>query len=323
MSEDLITNARRVLAIEAQALLSAQERIDETFIQAVEAILQSQGRVILTGMGKSGHIAAKIASTLASTGTPAFFVHPAEAAHGDLGMILFQDIVIALSHSGESEEILLLFPAIKKKGCTAIAITGNSRSRLAKWADIVLLAPIKEEACPLGLAPTTSTTLSLALGDALAVALLQKRHFTSQDFALSHPAGSLGKSLLLSVSDLMVTFSEAPILSLDTPLKEAIIVMSEKGLGLALVSDSKRHLLGIFTDGDLRRVFQTQENLKGIFLGEVMNPHPKTIGPTTLASEALRVMEKHKITSLVVVDDNKLLQGVITLHHILSSGVGG
>ena len=186
-----------------------------------------------------------------------------------------------------------------------------------------MLAPIKEEACPLGLAPTTSTTLSLALGDALAVALLQKRHFTSQDFALSHPAGSLGKSLLLSVSDLMVTFSEAPILSLDTPLKEAIIVMSEKGLGLALVSDSKRHLLGIFTDGDLRRVFQTQENLKGIFLGEVMNPHPKTIGPTTLASEALRVMEKHKITSLVVVDDNKLLQGVITLHHILSSGVGG
>ena len=321
MSEDLIHNARRVLAIEAQALLRAQEKIDETFILAIKDILQTQGRVILTGMGKSGHIAAKIASTLASTGTPAFFVHPAEAAHGDLGMIVAQDSIIVLSHSGESEEILLLFPALKKKGCTIIAITGNSRSRLAKWADITLLTPIKEEACPLGLAPTTSTTLSLALGDALAVALLQERQFTSQDFALSHPAGSLGKSLLLSVSDLMVTFSEAPILNVETPLKEAIIIMSEKGLGLALIDDRKRHLLGIFTDGDLRRVFQTQENLKGISVGEVMNPRPKTISPITLASEALRIMEKHKITSLAVVDDKELLQGVITLHHILSSGV--
>ncbi|MBN3859822.1 KpsF/GutQ family sugar-phosphate isomerase [Neisseriaceae bacterium PsAf] len=319
--ESPIETAKEVLNIEGNALLEIADYLDESFSQAVQSILNCQGRTILTGMGKSGHIANKIASTLASTGTPAFFVHPAEAAHGDLGMIVNGDVVIALSNSGESDEILTLIPALKRKGINIIAITGRQESTLAKISDIHIFARINQEACPLGLAPTTSTTVSLAIGDAIAVCLLKARHFTSNDFALSHPAGSLGKSLLIKVEDVMVKEDAMPVVSADATLKDVIIVMTNKGLGLAIIINAEKQVLGIFTDGDLRRLFQNEQEIKNLVIEDIMISSPKTISKDILASEALHLMQEHKIASLLVVNENNQLLGVSTMHQLLSAGI--
>ncbi|QRN41125.1 MAG: KpsF/GutQ family sugar-phosphate isomerase [Neisseriaceae bacterium] len=326
MSSDQDTNvqietAREVLYIEGSALLQMSDYLDKSFSKAIQTILKCQGRTILTGMGKSGHIANKIASTLASTGTPAFFVHPAEAAHGDLGMIVAGDIVIALSNSGESDEILTLVPALKRKGVTIIAITGREQSTLAKISDIHIFARINQEACPLGLAPTTSTTVSLAIGDAIAVCLLKERHFTSNDFALSHPAGSLGKSLLIKAEDIMIKEDDTPVVSTNATLKDVIIVMTNKGLGLAIITDTEKHVLGIFTDGDLRRLFQNEQEIKNLVIKDIMTTLPKTISKDILASEALHLMQKHKIASLLVINNNNQLLGVLTMHQLLKAGI--
>ncbi len=316
-----IQQAKEVLVLEANAIMAVGEKLDRSFEIAIETILQSEGRVIVTGMGKSGHIARKIAATLASTGTPAYFVHPAEAAHGDLGMILPQDVVIALSHSGQSDEVLNLLPALKRKGMKIIAMTGRPQSTLATEADIHLDAGVEKEACPLGLAPTSSTTAALALGDALAVVLLKARAFSANDFALSHPAGSLGKNLLVRVSDLMHTDNRLPQVSPDTQLADAIIEISEKGLGMVAVVDDNSHILGVFTDGDLRRLFQKQIDLKNIKIMDVMGQHPKTIFAHKLASEALRLMQDTRVGGLLVVDETGVLQGAINMHDLLQAGI--
>lgn len=317
----ILENAKKVLTIEAQALLDIRESLDQPFIDAVRTLLHCQGRIILTGMGKSGHVANKIASTLASTGSPAFFIHPAEAAHGDLGMITTQDVLLLLSNSGESAEIIALLPALKRMGVLIIAITGSATSTLAQIADIHILAKIKQEACPLGLAPTTSTTLSLALGDALAICLLQARHFTPDDFARSHPGGSLGKRLLLHVKDLMYPLKNAPVMYPEQTLKEAIIIMTQSRLGIAIIIDKQRHILGIFTDGDLRRLFQKEEAFDNRAIREIMTVHPHTTVANRLASEALHQMQQYQITSLIVVDRNQCLIGVLTMHQLVNAGI--
>ncbi|PZU03656.1 MAG: hypothetical protein DI619_04170 [Francisella sp.] len=317
----ILQHAKKILTMEAQALLDIRESLGQPFIDAVRALLHCQGRIILIGIGKSGHVANKIASTLASTGSPAFFIHPAEAAHGDLGMITSQDVLLLLSNSGESSEIIALLPALKRMGVLIIAITGNTTSTLAKVADIHLLAKIKQEACPLGLAPTTSTTLSLALGDALAICLLQARHFTPDDFARFHPGGSLGKRLLLHVKDLMYPLKNTPVMYPKQTLKEAIIIMTQSRLGIAIIIDKQRHILGIFTDGDLRRLFQKEEAFNDRAIHKVMTVHPQTITADRLASEALHQMQQCQITSLIVVDCNQCLIGVLTMHQLVNAGI--
>ena len=317
----ILQHAKKILTMEAQALLDIRESLGQPFIDAVRALLHCQGRIILIGIGKSGHVANKIASTLASTGSPAFFIHPAEAAHGDLGMITSQDVLLLLSNSGESSEIIALLPALKRMGVLIIAITGNTTSTLAKVADIHLLAKIKQEACPLGLAPTTSTTLSLALGDALAICLLQARHFTPDDFARFHPGGSLGKRLLLHVKDLMYPLKNTPVMYPTQTLKEAIIIMTQSRLGIAIIIDKQRHILGIFTDGDLRRLFQKEEAFNDRAIHKVMTVHPQTITADRLASEALHQMQQCQITSLIVVDCNQCLIGVLTMHQLVNAGI--
>ncbi|MFH4353988.1 MAG: KpsF/GutQ family sugar-phosphate isomerase [Neisseriaceae bacterium] len=317
-----IQTAQEVLSIEAHALLKMKESLQPSFIDVINTILHTQGRTILMGIGKSGHIANKIASTLASTGTPAFFVHPAEAAHGDLGMIDGSDIVIALSNSGESEEILTLLPALKRKGVTLIAITGRENSTLAKFADLHILTHVTQEACPLGLAPTTSTTVMLAIGDAIAVCLLKERQFTPNDFALSHPAGSLGKSLLTKVADVMLTEDrDLPLVSLEASLKDTIIVMTRQGMGLAIIVDDTRTVQGIFTDGDLRRLFQSQEEIKNLLISSIMIRSPKSISPDFLASDALHLMQENNINALLVVNPKKQLMGALTMHQLLKAGI--
>ena len=318
----LIAAAQSVFDNEARALLTLRARVDGAFVAACRAMLASHGRVVTTGMGKSGHIASKIAATLASTGTPAFFVHPGEASHGDLGMITEHDVVLALSYSGESDEVLTIVPVLRRQGNTLIAMTGRAESTLARLSDIHLDVAVEEEACPLGLAPTTSTTASLAMGDALAVSLLEARGFTADDFARSHPAGSLGRRLLLHITDVMHAGDAVPIVHADVSLSEALVEMSRKRLGMTAVVDDGGRLLGLFTDGDLRRTLDDAHiDLRGTRIGAVMTRDPKTIDSEALAVEAARLMETHKISGLLVVDAGQRVVGALNIHDLLRARV--
>jgi arabinose-5-phosphate isomerase len=317
--------AKRVLRIEADAISALIDRIDERFDQAVELILDCKGRVVVTGMGKSGLIGKKIAATLASTGTPALFLHPAEGIHGDLGMVTRGDTVIALSNSGETEEISRMLPSLKRLGIKIIALTGNTDSTLAKNSDVVIDVGVKEEACPLGLAPTASTTATLAMGDALAVALLDKRGFREEDFACFHPGGSLGKRLLLRVGDLMHTGDAIPAVSEATLIKDAIYEISSKKMGVTSVLDGARKLVGVISDGDLRRWIErtekTGENLLAKKAKDIMTKNPKVTNREALAAEAVAIMERNSITCLIVTDRDAKPEGVIHLHDLLKAGV--
>jgi arabinose-5-phosphate isomerase len=321
-AERYLALARGVLDIEADAVRALKARLGESFLRAHRLVLETKGRVVVTGMVKSGHIARKIASTLASTGTPAFFMHPGEASHGDLGMITGHDVVIAISYSGESEEILKVLPTIKRRGTPVIAITGRPASTLAVEADVHLDAAVEKEACPLNLAPTASTTATLALGDALALALLDARGFRSEDFAMHHPGGSLGRRLLVHVRDIMRKGEQLPKNSPDTLLPEAIIEMSKKGIGMTAIVGPGDRLLGIFTDGDLRRTLEKHDAIRSIKVGDVMTPNPRTIAPERLAAEAAQVMQTHRIGGRIVVasPEGRLL-GVVTFNDLLAAGV--
>ncbi|SNZ06570.1 arabinose-5-phosphate isomerase [Persephonella hydrogeniphila] len=310
---------KRVLEEEKKAIGDLISAIDENFEKAVQMILNTEGKVIVTGMGKSGHIGQKIAATLASTGTPAFFLHPAEAIHGDLGMISKGDIVLAISNSGETPELLAIIPTIKRWGYRVISITNNPNSTLAKESDVHLYLNVKKEACPLNLAPTSSSTSTLALGDALAVALLELRGFTAEDFARFHPGGSLGKKLM-KVSEIMHTGEELPLVKPDTPLKETVIVMSEKGFGAALVVENKNHLSGIITDGDLRRFIKKGGSIDKSKTEDAMTKKPKAVREDMLVIEALEIMERYNITVLPVIKEDKPI-GLVHMHDILKSGV--
>jgi arabinose-5-phosphate isomerase len=320
---DVVAEARRVIRMEAEALQALSEAIDGEFVRAVELILASSGRVVVTGMGKSGLIGQKIASTMASTGTPAFFLHPAEGVHGDLGMIMKGDVVIAVSNSGETEEVLRILPVIKRLGNRLIAMAGNPDSTLARAGDVFLTVAVKEEACPLGLAPTSSTTATLAMGDALAVSLLLKRGFRAEDFALFHPGGSLGKRLILTVEDLMHSGSELPLVLEETPMREALFVITAKGLGITGVTDPSGALVGVITDGDLRRALERGGDLLSSSAAELMSRRPKRIGRFDLAASALQRMEEFSITSLFVFDDEQTEQpvGIVHLHDLLKAGI--
>lgn len=313
--------AREVLNIEADALHSMAQRLEDGFLAAVDLILSCTGRIIVTGIGKSGHIGCKIAATLASTGTPSFFMHPAEAAHGDLGMVTTSDVILALSNSGESDEVIALLPALKRKGIPIIAMTGRPQSTLAREASVHLDAAVEKEACTLGLAPTTSTTAALALGDALAVTLLDARQFKPEDFALSHPGGSLGRRLLVHISDLMHTGEALPVVTLGTSLKDALLEMTQKGLGMTAVQAADGSLAGIFTDGDLRRTLDRTLDLAGLVIDDVMRPQPRTIAATLLATEAAKEMELRKINGLLVVNEHGRLIGALNMHDLLKAGV--
>lgn len=317
----LRASARRTLRIEEQAIAALANRLDAHFDRACELMLGCRGRVVVTGMGKSGHIAGKIAATLASTGTPAFFVHPGEASHGDLGMITPGDVVLALSNSGETAEVTALLPLLKRLGTPLISMTGRPGSTLARHADAHLDAGVAREACPLDLAPTASTTAALALGDALAVALLEARGFTAEDFALSHPGGSLGKRLLLRVSDLMHRGDRLPCVPQGSPLRDALLEITRQGLGFTCVVDEQNRLLGVYTDGDLRRTLDQHQDLSRLTVDEVMTRPGKRIGPDLLAAEAVRVMEDNLITALAVVDDEGHPIGALHMHDLLRSGV--
>jgi len=313
---------RAVLETEAQAVAALAGRIDAGFARACRHMLACEGRIVVTGMGKSGHIGAKIAATLASTGSPAFFVHPGEASHGDLGMITARDVVLALSNSGETDELLTILPLIKRLGIALISLTGNPRSRLARAADVNLDVSVEREACPLGLAPTASTTATLAMGDALAVALLEARGFTAEDFALSHPAGSLGRRLLLRIEDIMHTGESIPRVGAEASLRDALLEMTRKGLGMTSVVDDSGRIIGIFTDGDLRRLLDHGEvAIAGMQVAEVMSRGCTTIRADLLAAEALRIMDEKRINALPVVDGDGVLCGAINMHDLLRAGV--
>lgn len=316
VSNTALELARRVLTIEAEAVSNLVARIDQQFLDAVNLILASRGRVVVSGIGKSGHIARKIASTMASTGTPAFFVHPAEASHGDLGMITRDDILIAISNSGESAELLAIVPMVKREGARLVAMTGNAASTLAKEADVHLDAGVTQEACPMNLAPTASTTAALALGDALAIALLDARGFGPEDFARSHPGGSLGRQLLTRVSDVMRKSTEVPKVHDDASFSEALVEMSRKRMGMTAVVDNNQAVTGIFTDGDLRRALETTGDIRGVRISTVMTRNPRCIGPDRLAAEAVQVMESHKVNQLLVVDDDGRLVGALNMHDL-------
>ena len=313
--------ARRVLAIEADAVRALIARLDERFLAAVSLILACKGRVIVSGMGKSGHIARKIASTLSSTGTPAYFVHPAEASHGDLGMVQRDDVFIGISYSGESDELLQILPLVRRQGAKLIAIAGSAQSSLAREADAFLDAGVAQEACPLNLAPTASTTAALALGDALAVALLDARGFSADDFARSHPGGVLGRKLLTHVSDVMRSGPEIPQVPDRATLKEAILEMSRGRLGMTAVLDASGKVRGIFTDGDLRRALARVTDFAATRVAEVMTTGPRTIRPEALAAEAVQVMELHKISQLLVVDARGELVGALNTHDLFRGKV--
>ena len=319
--DELIELGREVLRIEAEAVLSLVSRVGPTFVDAVRLILECRGRVVVSGMGKSGHVARKIAATMASTGTPAFFVHPAEASHGDLGMITPEDVVIALSNSGESAELVAIVPLLKRHGTALIAITGVPTSTLAELADVHLDAAVEKEACPLGLAPTSSTTAALALGDALAVALLKARGFSAQDFARSHPGGKLGRRLLVLVSDVMHSGKDLPTVGGDSSLAEALIEMSAKGLGMTAIIDDAQHILGVFTDGDLRRVLSAGADLRHAKIIDLMKRNPRTIEADRLAAEAVQQMETMRINGMLVADRQNRLLGVFNMHDLLRAGV--
>lgn len=316
-----LTSARRTLQMEAEAISALLDRLDDDFSKACELILAGKGRVVVTGMGKSGHIGNKIAATLASTGTPAFFMHPGEASHGDLGMITREDTIIALSNSGETNEIISLLPAIKRLGIPVIAITGQAESTLGQEADAMLDSGVDIEACPLNLAPTSSTTTALVLGDALAIALLESRGFSAEDFAFSHPGGSLGKRLLLKVENIMQTGDRIPKVAPTASVSDALLEMTQKGLGMTTVIDDQNQLLGVYTDGDLRRTFERDIDLKAARVTDVMHRGGKTIGPGALAAEALYVMEQAQITALVVIDSNHEPIGIVHMHDLLRAGV--
>lgn len=318
---NLLAMAKQVIDIEAQACQALSARLDHQFITACELMLKCDGRVIVTGMGKSGHIGGKIAATLASTGTPAFFVHPGEASHGDLGMITRRDVVIALSNSGETAEVLAILPVIKRLGTPLVALTGRPQSTLAKAAEAHLDVSVEREACPLNLAPTASTTAALVMGDALAVALLDARGFQPEDFALSHPGGTLGRRLLLRVQDVMHTGDRIPKVIYNQTIKQALIVISSGGLGMTTIVDEQQKLLGLFTDGDLRRILDQEEYDLNQPIERVMIRNPRTCTADKLAAEALAIMERDKINGLIVVDDQSHVIGALNMHDLLRAGV--
>jgi arabinose-5-phosphate isomerase len=316
-----LTLAREVLNIEAAAIQALSTRLDENFLHALNVILQCEGRVIVSGMGKSGHIARKIAATLSSTGTPAYFVHPGEASHGDLGMITGEDVIIALSYSGESQELMTIVPVIKRQGAKLISMTGNPASSLAQAADVHLNAHVDKEACPMELAPTASTTAALALGDALAMALLDAKGFSAEDFARSHPGGSLGRRLLTRVSDIMRSGKNLPMVSLDAMLGDAILEISKKGVGMTAIVDAEQQVLGIYTDGDLRRTLAKKLDFNATPVREVMSANPHCIRPDNLAAEAVLMMEQFNISQMLVVDEQNKLVGALNMHDLLHAKV--
>lgn len=318
---DFKTLGRRTLEIERDAVAALIARIDASFERACAQLLACRGRVVVTGMGKSGHVGGKIAATLASTGTPAFFVHPGEASHGDLGMVTRQDVVVAISNSGETPELLTILPLFKRLAVPLIAMTGRPGSTLAKAAEVHLDVSVAKEACPLNLAPTASTTATLAMGDALAVALLEARGFTPEDFALSHPGGALGRRLLLRIRDLMHTGPGLPRVAPGTPLTQALLEMTRKGLGMTAVVDGDGRVVGLYTDGDLRRTLDQGIDVRTASIDQVMTPGGKSVGADSLAAEAVQLMEKHKISALLVKDDAGRLEGVIHMHDLLRAGV--
>ncbi len=318
-SDQALELARQVLRIEADAVLALSSRIDGAFLQALSLILNCRGRVIVSGIGKSGHIGRKIASTLASTGTPAFFVHPAEASHGDLGMITEDDLVIGISNSGESAELLNIVPSIKRQGAKLIAMTGNARSSLSRDADVHLDAAVAHEACPLNLAPTASTTAALALGDALAVALLDARGFGAEDFARSHPGGSLGRRLLTRMHDVMRSGEAIPVVGPEASIAEAIREITRGTIGMTVVASAERKVLGIFTDGDLRRAVLKHPDLSRLTVREVMTANPRVMNPDKLAAEAVEMMEKYKINQIPVVDEAGCLVGALNMHDLFQA----
>jgi arabinose-5-phosphate isomerase len=320
-SDSLIARGRRVLQTEAEAVAALEHRLDEPFAEACRLLLRCEGRVVVTGMGKSGHVGSKIAATLASTGTPSFFLHPAEAIHGDIGMITARDVVLALSNSGETDELLTILPVIKRLDVPMVALTGNAGSTLARYATVTLDVSVPAEACPLNLAPTASTTATLAMGDALAVAVLEARGFTEEDFARSHPGGSLGRRLLLHVEEVMRAGDELPAVGPETPLSAGLLEMSRKGLGMTTVLDDARRVLGVFTDGDLRRALDKQLDVHATRMRDVMTVNPKTARPRMLAAEAVHLMEAHRITALPVVDEQGRLVGALNVHDLLRAGV--
>ncbi len=320
-NNSFLQSAKRVFSIEKQAIEDIAQNLDTSFIECCQLILDTPGKVVVIGMGKSGHIGNKMAATLASTGTPAFFVHPAEASHGDLGMISENDLVIALSNSGETHEVTSLLPVIKRRGIPLISITGNPDSQLAKASQVHLTVAVKQEACPHNLAPTASTTAVLVLADAIAVSLLEARGFTADDFALSHPGGSLGKKLLLVVDDLMHAGNDFPSVSENVTVKEALLEITNKRLGMTAVVNDKQELLGIFTDGDLRRSLETESNILSKPIGDLMTASCRTVVSGTLASEAVRVMQTNSINALIVLNEQNQPIGALNMHDMLKAGI--
>ena len=321
LQAEFILSAQRVIDIEAQAIQNLSARLDEKFVTACNILLACEGKVVVCGMGKSGHIGNKIAATLASTGTPAFFMHPGEANHGDLGMLTKGDVLLAISNSGETSELVNLLPVVKRLGIKVVAMTNSEQSSLGQHADVVLDISVEKEACSLGLAPTSSTTATLVMGDALAVALLDHKGFTSDDFALSHPGGSLGKKLLLKVNDIMLSGRDIPLSSANDKVADALLEISNKGLGMTGIVADDGTLLGVFTDGDLRRILDARVDLHDAVVNDVMTKGGKTTRADQLAVEALNLMEAHKISALMVVDENRKPIGAFNMHMLLKAGV--
>jgi arabinose-5-phosphate isomerase len=321
MNHNFIDSAKKVIQIEQSGITALLEKIGVDFENACELIFNTKGKVILTGMGKSGHIASKIAATLASTGTPAFFIHPAEAGHGDLGMIEKDDLIIAISYSGESDELITLLPALNRTNIQLIAMTGNKQSTLATQANIHLDISVSVEACPHNLAPTSSTTVTLVLGDAIAIALLEAKKFSADDFALSHPCGSLGRRLLTFIKDIMHTGDTLPLVQKETTLKQTIIEMSQKKLGFVIIIDEQQKILGIFTDGDLRRVFEKYDSINDLIISQLMSENNFSLHPDNLATKAVNLMEEKKINSLPIVNDKNIVVGAINMHTLLHAKI--
>jgi len=320
-SDQLLALAAEVLDIESRAVDALRSRLDASFAAACELCMDTPGRIVVTGMGKSGHIGNKIAATLASTGTPSFFMHPGEASHGDLGMITGQDVLLAVSYSGETDEVLTILPLVKRMGAKMLSLTGKPKSTLARAADVHLDVSVSEEACPLNLAPTASTTATLAMGDALAVALLKIRGFTAEDFAMSHPSGSLGKRLLLRVADVMRSGDDVPKVTADVSLSDGLMEMTQKGLGMTAIVDAGEKVLGIFTDGDLRRALDAGVDVRKTAMQEIMHTKCKTTTSDILAAEAVHVMEENKITGLLVTDEGGRLVGALNIHDLFRAGI--
>jgi arabinose-5-phosphate isomerase len=320
-NDELLALAGEVLEIESRAVKNLKARLNDDFVAACKLCTDTQGRVVVTGMGKSGHVSNKIAATLASTGTPAFFMHPAEASHGDVGMITKHDLLLAVSYSGETAEVITILPVVKRMGAKLLSMTGNPNSTMAKAADVHLDISVAEEACPLNLAPTASTTATLAMGDALAVALLKNRGFTAEDFARSHPSGNLGKRLLLRVADVMRSGDRIPAVSADVNLRDALLEMTEKGLGMTAVVDADNKVLGIFTDGDLRRTLDSGADVRSTVIRDVMHRDCKTTSAEVLAAEALHILEENKITSLLVANEDGVLVGALNIHDLFREGL--